>query len=147
MLNTRMMKRMTSPFKEIRSNLKNSKKFVTNVHYKEDYFWIRCRTTPTLYKCELCPKMYILQGAYKTHLKSEHDIGIYTAPNPVKTPPKKCKTAKTEMACQYCFKKYTSSNLLEKHVKVHGKYHVDNVFFSRIFFPPFFWELFCWTHS
>lgn len=73
----------------------------------------------TLYRCELCPKMYILQGAYKTHLKTEHDIGIWKDPSDGKTTTKK---SKNTMACQYCFKKYTSSNLLEKHEKVHGKF-------------------------
>lgn len=66
--------------------------------------------------------MYILQGAYKTHLKAEHDIGIWNVPPEGKPSTKKSKTTKPEMTCQYCFKKYTSSNLLEKHEKVHGKF-------------------------
>lgn len=66
--------------------------------------------------------MYVLQGAYKTHLKAEHDIGIWNVPAAEKPATKKIKTTKPEMACQYCFKKYTSSNLLEKHEKVHGEF-------------------------
>lgn len=69
--------------------------------------------------------MYILQGAYKTHLKSEHDIGNYKVLNASKAPTKKTKTSKSEMACRYCLKKYYSSNLLEKHEKLHGKSFVD----------------------
>lgn len=74
-----------------------------------------------MYKCELCPKMYILQGAYKTHLKTEHDIGIWKVPSTPKPSTKKTKTTKPEVTCQYCSKKYTSANLLEKHITVHGK--------------------------
>ncbi|XP_037045927.1 zinc finger protein 665-like [Bradysia coprophila] len=73
----------------------------------------------TLYRCELCPKMYILQGAYKTHLKTEH--GMLKVPKVEETITKKSKVAKPEVVCQYCHKKYTSSNLLEKHEKVHGE--------------------------
>ncbi|KAJ6642937.1 Zinc finger protein, partial [Pseudolycoriella hygida] len=79
------------------------------------------QSNPTFYKCELCPKMYVLQGAYKTHLKSEHNIGIWKNVNEGKPTTKKTKTAKRELACHYCFKKYTSANLLEKHEKVHGE--------------------------
>ncbi|KAG4073460.1 hypothetical protein HA402_000684 [Bradysia odoriphaga] len=71
----------------------------------------------TLYRCELCPKMYILQGAYKTHLKTEH--GMLKVPKAEETITRKSKVTKPEVACQYCHKKYTSSNLLEKHEKVH----------------------------
>lgn len=69
--------------------------------------------------------MYILQGAYKTHLKNEHEIGDVLRRPKVKTesPPlaKSRKTSKLEMACEFCLKKYYSANLLEKHRKVHGK--------------------------
>lgn len=89
-----------------------------------------CRVSPTLYKCELCPKMYILQGAYKTHLKTEHDIGFVKEPIATKPSTKKTKATKPETACQYCFKKYTSPNLLEKHEKVHGEFSFF-IFFCR----------------
>lgn len=78
--------------------------------------------------------MYILQGAYKTHLKTEHNIGLTNVvTNVEKTSVKKPKATKPELECQYCFKKYTSSTLLEKHVKVHGKssLHLLNYFYAQ----------------
>lgn len=67
--------------------------------------------------------MYILEGAFNTHLKTDHNIGVGITHTETRTKKsnKKAKATKPEVVCQYCSKKYTSANLLEKHEKVHGK--------------------------
>lgn len=64
-----------------------------------------------VYECDQCEDQFQTEEMYLKHLKMDHDILTSSSGD-----------KKFLLKCQFCAKKYSSQNLLNKHISCHGEY-------------------------
>ncbi|XP_063836971.1 zinc finger protein 37-like isoform X18 [Ostrinia nubilalis] len=84
------------------------------------------------YKCDLCPKVYLVSGRLKCHMKRAHTNIASVTTHECKTCERKfttnqalkehlvCHSEEKQFECQVCHKKFSRKKVLKTHMRIHN---------------------------